>query len=207
MSTRIGLISDLHAAPGPVKEALQIFHAQNVDAIYCAGDIAGYGTQLEETVALLIENQCRTVLGNHDLWHLDRSKDQLLSLTDRYLDSLPFAIEQEIAGKQLYLTHASPDTSLDAGIRLLDEQGEPIPLQRHYWSEVLQDFDADILVVGHTHQVFVETLGGVVVINPGSTLFNHTCATLTLPEMTVQLFPLSGKQPILSWNFSLFKGF
>ena len=63
---------------------------------------------------------------------------------------------------------------------------------------------SDVLIVGHTHQVFSEQLGDVLVINPGSTTFNHTCAILTLPEMKVDIFPLSNKEPILCWNWSMF---
>ena len=44
----------------------------------------------------------------------------------------------------------------------------------------------------------------VLVINPGSTQFNHTCMILTLPEMTVQTFALQGKDPVKSWNWGKF---
>jgi putative phosphoesterase len=68
----------------------------------------------------------------------------------------------------------------------------------------LKTFPADVLIVGHTHQVFAERLGHILVVNPGSTLFNHTCAILTLPEMTVQILSLSNKAPVLSWNWGMF---
>ncbi|HEC11905.1 MAG TPA: metallophosphoesterase, partial [Acidiferrobacteraceae bacterium] len=42
MPTKIGIISDLHATPAPVAEALSIFDQQGVDEVLCAGDIAGY---------------------------------------------------------------------------------------------------------------------------------------------------------------------
>jgi predicted phosphodiesterase len=53
MSTRIGLLSDPHATPQPVAEALAVFRREQVDQVLCAGDIAGYGTQLAETIELL----------------------------------------------------------------------------------------------------------------------------------------------------------
>ena len=34
------------------------------------GDIAGYGADLDHTVALLLEHDCQAVLGNHEIWHL-----------------------------------------------------------------------------------------------------------------------------------------
>jgi predicted phosphodiesterase len=45
-----------------------------------------------------------------------------------------------------------------------------------------------VLVVGHTHQVFAETVGGVLVVNPGSSAFNHSCAILSLPDCTYRCF-------------------
>ena len=38
-------------------------------------------------------------------------------------------------------------------------------------------------------------------VNPGSSAFNHSCAILSLPEMTVQVFPLSDKEIEKTWNW------
>jgi predicted phosphodiesterase len=40
MTTRIGLVSDVHSSPIPLGQALDIFRKENVDEIICAGDIA-----------------------------------------------------------------------------------------------------------------------------------------------------------------------
>ncbi len=102
------------------------------------------------------------------------------------------------------MVHASPPESLMKGIKLLDYDGNLMPDQKAYWSTCLNPFDFDVLVVGHTHQVFARQLGSTLVINPGSTKFNHTCAILTLPDMAVEFFPLSGKTPITAWNWGTF---
>ncbi len=59
----IGLISDVHAAPEPVAEALAIFTQAGVDQVFCAGDIAGYMDELEPTIKLLVDNGCKTIMG------------------------------------------------------------------------------------------------------------------------------------------------
>ena len=69
--TAIGLISDVHATPAPIEEALSIFKQAGVEQVFCAGDIAGYGDQLEQSIALLVKSGCQTILGNHDLLYLD----------------------------------------------------------------------------------------------------------------------------------------
>ena len=58
----LGLISDVHAEPAPVQEALAIFRRAGVQQVQCAGDIAGYHDELEETVALLVDNDVQTVV-------------------------------------------------------------------------------------------------------------------------------------------------
>jgi predicted phosphodiesterase len=58
-----------------------------------------------------------------------------------------------------------------------------------------------VLIVGHTHQVFAEQLGKTLVINPGSTRFNHCCAMLSLPNITIKWFSLSGQKITYTWNW------
>ena len=99
------------------------------------------------------------------------------------------------------------DTSLNFSLRdfnakLLDKQGEVQPERIALWTEHLRTFDRDVLIVGHTHQVFAERIGTTLVVNPGSSAFNHSCAILRLPEMTVEVFPLSDKAVVKNWIWS-----
>ncbi len=198
----VGLISDIHATPAPVAEALSIFRREGVEHILCAGDIAGYGERLDETVALLIDSGCRTIRGNHEMMHLEQAGEDADTPTLRYLRELPATLDVTIEGKRLYMVHARPPDACNGGIKLLDQQGEPLPDRLALWTETLRSCACDVLVVGHTHQVFAAQLGRILVVNPGSTAFNHTCAILRLPEMSVEVFALSGKTPLKTWNWS-----
>ena len=203
--TLIGLVSDVHAAPEPLAEALSIFAKAGVNQVLCAGDIAGYLDQLEQTIALLVENDCKTIMGNHDLLHLAKYKpehdDEADNETISFLKQLPFFYETVIEGKRLYMVHAEPPDGCHGGIKLLDKEGIVQPDEIEQWAEKLQVFNYDVLVVGHTHQVFVEKIGDTLVVNPGSSVFNNCCAILRLPEMTVQLFALNGKKIEKKWNW------
>jgi len=203
LNTKIGIISDPHATPGPVEEALSIFRQEGVEYVLCGGDIAGYGEALDETVELLAASGCAGVIGNHDAWYVDHPADKEGSLTYRYLSGLPASLEITIEGRALYMVHASPPDSLMEGIKLLDEHGELIDEQRACWTDRLQGFAYDVLVVGHTHQVFAERLAGTLVINPGSTLCNHSCAVVSFPELQVEWFALSGRTLRKSWNWGM----
>ena len=201
----IGLISDVHAAPEPVAEALAIFAKAGVEQVLCAGDIAGYMDELEQTIKLLVESGCQTIMGNHDLLYLAKyssaHEDDAGNGTAAFLKALPDSYETMVEGKSVYMVHAQPPDGSHGGIKLLDKNGDLLVDKVAQWKEKLQPFDYDVLIVGHTHQVFVENIGGMLVINPGSTVFNNCCAILRLPEMTVELFALSGKPIQKTWNW------
>jgi putative phosphoesterase len=199
----IGLISDVHATVAPVREALAQFRRAGVDLVCCAGDIAGYHDEVEETVALLVDNDVRAVRGNHDLRYLERHGGDVDDRAVAYLQQLPAVIDIEVAGRRMYVVHAEPpDVCSGGGIRLLDQEGGVRPERAALWTRQLANLNRDVLVVGHSHQVFAAQLGSTLVVNPGSTVFNHTCAILRLPEMTVQMLPLSGQPIRRTWNWA-----
>jgi len=71
---RCAIISDIHGnldALGAVLDAVG-----DVDALYCAGDVVGYGAEPNECCEVIRERAARAVLGNHDaaaVGLLDRS--------------------------------------------------------------------------------------------------------------------------------------
>jgi len=204
MTTTLGLISDVHAKSAPLKEALSIFIREKVDEIICAGDIAGYFEELDATIDLLVEHECSTIIGNHDQAYLELHSDDVDTKQSRFFKSLPETLVYEIEGKRVYVVHAHPPASQHGGIKLLDVDGDLIKEQKEYWQQQLEGVSYDVLIVGHTHQVFAEQLGDVLVVNPGSTQFNHTCMILTLPDMNVTTYALEGKKPLKSWNWGKF---
>jgi len=204
MPTKIGLLSDVHACPAPAQEAMEIFVHENVDKIICPGDIAGYFEGLDATIALLAKSNCISIIGNHDQTWLQNNPDKQDTKSYQYLSTLPESLNYRIEGKTIYVVHAQPPSSQHGGIKLLDVDGKIIPDQKQHWTQELENFDYDVLIVGHTHQIFSELMSNVLVINPGSTQFNHSCMILTLPEMTVQTYALSGKKPLKIWNWGMF---
>ena len=208
MTFKIGLLSDIHASFAPLDEAIHKFRQDGVDLILCAGDIAGYGNDLSAVIDLMKKAGCKAILGNHDLWHLtyEEENNSYSGPIEAYLRSLYWNMEMIIEEKSLFMVHASPPDSILNGIKLLDKNGQMSQTMIDFWQEELSNLPYDILVVGHTHQVFAYQFGKTLVINPGSTLFNHTCAILSLPTMKVKLLSLSGCRPVLSWNWGQFEG-
>ena len=202
MSTRIGIVSDVHASPAPLQQAIDIFEKCGVSEIICAGDIAGYFNQPGPCIDLLKKHRCKTIIGNHDQSYLEDNPDQARSSDFKFLQSLPETIELVIEQVKILVVHAEPPSAQHGGLKLLDQQGQLIPEQLSSWRDKLRGLDSDVLIVGHTHQVFAEQIGDIFVVNPGSSQFNHSCMVLSLPGLQVQTFALEGKPIIRSWNFS-----
>lgn len=203
MTKKIGLVSDVHASPGPLGQALEIFDNENVDEIICAGDIAGYYDTLAPTIELLALSNCKAIVGNHDQSFLATPPRENESSIRAYLQSLPQTLNLVIEQTQVYVVHANPPSEQHGGIKLLDPQGDTRQDRKDEWSMDLAEFEHDVLIVGHTHQVFAEQLGDVLVVNPGSTVFNHSCMILSLPDLSVQTFALGNRDIVKCWNFSM----
>ena len=206
VTIRIGLVSDVHSSPRALEQALDIFARERVDDIICAGDIAGYFDSVAPTVALLAQSGCHAVLGNHDLSYLELAPAATDPAVRDYLERLPPALELERGGKKLLVVHANPPAEQYGGIRLLDQDGGLRPERVGAWTEKLRGVECDVLVVGHTHQVYALQMGDVFVVNPGSSAFNHSCMILSLPDLGVREFALGGREIVRCWNFSMLYG-
>ena len=203
MTTTIGLVSDVHSSPAPLRQALEIFEREKVDDIICAGDIAGYYDTLAPTIELLAQSGCKAVLGNHDQSYLAAPAHEDDHEVRAYLQQLPLTLNLEVEQTNLLVVHANPPADQNGGIRLLDQQGAVIEERRQEWIANLREVDCDVLIVGHTHQVYALQLGDVFVVNPGSSVFNHSCMILSLPDLTVRSFALGNDEIVKCWNFGM----
>ena len=75
-----------------------------------------------------------------------------------YLLQLPVTRRFTLAGKRFLMVHATPRDPLD----------EYLLKDSSIWAKRLQNVDADIVCVGHTHMQFKLEINNVLVINPGS---------------------------------------
>ncbi len=98
--------------------------------------------------------------------------------------------------------HAEPPDRVDGGIRLLDADGNGIEERIRLWRDRLAAVPADLLIVGHSHQVYAHRLGDLLLVNPGSTVFNHSAAIIDLDDLAVHFLPLESHAILPSWNFS-----
>ncbi|GAB4479505.1 MAG: metallophosphoesterase family protein [Anaerolineae bacterium] len=206
---RLGLAADLHGDLHGFEAALAIFQTHGVGQILCAGDIVDRGPDADRIVLLLKQLGALCVKGNHEYSVLGQQARRRASDRRDRLAGLGRVIGDDTAA----FIEALPDTcSLTCeGARLLIAHGVP-------WSDVLGVFpnsrpalfhrlvdhlggQADILILGHTHQPMDARVGALRVINPGSVYGitirdSHTCAVLDLPGGALTVFSLRDRQPI-----------
>jgi putative phosphoesterase len=161
----IAFISDIHGNYEALKAVLSEIDGLGIDRVYCAGDVVGYYSQVNECCAELQSRKVQTVMGNHD-WYMagggfcSRSKsvnDCLLYqrgvIEDRHLDwlkSLPMHLQ--VGGiKMVHGGWCDP----------IDEYLKP---DEDYFERLI----GDVFVSGHTHVQSVHRFGSKLYCNPGS---------------------------------------
>jgi putative phosphoesterase len=159
---KVGIVSDIHCNARGLSQALSLMG--EVEELICLGDSIYEYRFSNEVVALLRERGAQVIVGNHEEYffgpHGERARarpgiDQELAA---WLAGQPHRRELILGGKRLLLVHSTP--------------WEPRGAYIHPGSTLLAGFaevDADVVLYGHTHQHLVERIGGVLVINPGST--------------------------------------
>src|SRR5574341_1717123 len=185
---RIGVISDIHCNTAGLRSALATMG--NIDALFCVGDLVYEYRFQPDVVDLLRERQAFVVQGNHDHVLLKQHRARLLATGQAqphhmaYLEEAPTSLTIELQGKRIFMTHASPWDPFKEYL----VPGHP-KLAR------FEDFDADFVLLGHTHQPMVQRFGHTLVVNSGScgitrnsAYFNLlTCAVLDLQTDEAQI--------------------
>ena len=179
---RVAVITDLHANLPALQAALARIDELGVDAIYCGGDLVGYGPHPNEVCALIAEREIPTIYGNYDYAiarDLDdcgcayvtahdrelgqRSVDWTLAHTAQaskdFMRALSFDLRFAVGDSAVHLVHGSP--------RKVNEylfEDKPASL----YERLAAAEDAGALVFGHTHKPWVHDYGGVRFVNCGS---------------------------------------
>jgi putative phosphoesterase len=169
---RILVVSDIHANWAALQAITQPF-----DVCLCLGDLVDYGPDPVPCVRWAMAHAKYAIRGNHDhgvaqgipvtgetgFRYLTKASrpsmwDALGPEERRYLLQLPVTQRFTLGGKRFLLVHATPRDPLD----------EYLLKDPSVWAKRLQNVDADIVCVGHTHVQFRLEVNKVLVLNPGS---------------------------------------
>jgi putative phosphoesterase len=170
---RILLVADIHAN----WPALQAVANDAHDVCLCLGDLVDYALEPAPCIDWVRRCARLTVRGNHDhgvaqnvtvvgragfkyLTGVTRplTRERLDEKDLRYLAGLPVTRTLTLENTRFLLVHATPRDPLD----------EYAPADAEFWARRLENVEADVVCVGHTHQPYVLEVGHKLVINPGS---------------------------------------
>jgi putative phosphoesterase len=156
--------------------------------------------EADAVVALIQEHAIPCVRGNHDsdsignqAWLRENAIPDHPSLlrneTIAYLSTLPKALWTTIKDKRIMLAHGTPWSE-----HVYLYANNP----RIVYERVIEEAQADVILVGHTHQPMCVHIDGKFVLNPGAvySFGSQTCAMLTLPACEFKIFSLESGQPI-----------
>jgi putative phosphoesterase len=169
---RILVVSDIHANWTALEAIREPF-----DVCLCLGDLVDYGPDPAPCVRWAMEHATYSIRGNHDhgvaqgievsgesgFRYLTKIlRDSMWESLDaderRYLLQLPVTQRVTLDGMRFLLVHATPRDPLD----------EYVLKDRSIWERRIQNVEADVVCVGHSHMQFHLRVNDTIVLNPGS---------------------------------------
>jgi len=162
---KTAIISDIHGNYEALKAVLAEIDLLGIESIYCAGDVVGYYSQVNECCSVLRERKIPCVMGNHD-WYMagggfcprSRSVNDCLAYQRKVIDPehidwlRSFPVQRRIG--EIRLVHGGWADPID----------EYLLPSADYFDRV----DGRVFVSGHSHQQMVQRYGDKVYCNPGS---------------------------------------
>jgi putative phosphoesterase len=182
MSSRVAIVTDIHANLQALEAALARIEELEIERIYCGGDLVGYGPHPNEVCELLSERRVPTIYGNYDYaiardledcgcfyptprdrelgeqsiaWTLAHTGQQ----SKDFMRELPFDLRFELGRKRVRLVHGSPRKVNEY---LLEERAAST------FERIAAIADCDVLAFGHTHKPWIREHADVLFVNCGS---------------------------------------
>ena len=180
--TRLAILSDIHGNRHALEAVWTDLEGQRPDAVYCLGDLVGYGAFPNEVVDFFRSRSIPTIMGNYDegvgfdlddcgcayrtaeerargdvsrLW----SQAETTAENKQFLQTLPMQIRLEQTKPTLLLVHGSPRKINE----YLFEDRPPATFER-----LAALAGTDLVVFGHTHKPYQKRVGKTLFVNAGS---------------------------------------
>jgi putative phosphoesterase len=179
---RLAIISDIHGNLPALEAVLDDIARQQVDAVYCLGDLVGYAPFPNEVTERIRGERIPTVMGNYDdgvafdrdecgcayreadermrgEQSLAWTKARTTSENKAFLRGLPSEIRVEADRKRVLLVHGSPRKMNEY---LFEDRPDSS------FKRLASSSNADIIIFGHTHRPYTKRIGAVWFVNVGS---------------------------------------
>jgi putative phosphoesterase len=172
-NVKVAVLADVHANIHALQTVISDAEARGAEIFLNAGDIVGYGPCPNQVIRLLCVKNAFSIAGNLDRevtepatkskgakrTALKFAQAELKKAHLHYLADLPTEIRLNIADKKVLMVHGSPES-------IEEHLYHNTPISR--FKQLAEKAQADIIVVGHSHDPFHKQVGDVSFINPGS---------------------------------------
>ena len=164
---RIAIFSDIHGNKEALSSIIKDIKKENIDEIISLGDTIGIGPNPKECMDLIINNNIKMVLGNHELYYLKGTdiddkieegeikhhkwiKKQITDTQKQYLENCNITIEKEYNGKKILFAHFLVDYNSKNKYPFYDlnitKDGSI--------KKIIKSLDYDLIFIGHEHNDF-----------------------------------------------------
>jgi len=179
---KIGIISDIHGNLPGLKASYEVLLQEGVDQIVCLGDLVHFGPYPAEVIDFIQQHEIESVQGNCDRtvakrrddtgdsfenihWEnlasevLSWTKDQINPDQRRFLMKLPAELKYMVGSVRILGVHGLPGNICGSIQHNASKEVYDYLLHRNF---------CDVLLTGHTHEMFLQPRKTRMIINPGS---------------------------------------
>lgn len=174
------MIGDIHGNLPALEAVLEDAKRRKAEAIWCLGDLVGYGPFPDEVVRVVRRRFLLTIRGNYDTkvlrvpsrdedWFREKGNHKALAFSwawenlspesREHLEALPETLRLAVGRWKILLVHGSPESPR--------EHLDPKTTEERLAS-LGEQCGADVVCCGHSHVPFSRRVGDRIFINPGS---------------------------------------
>lgn len=164
---RIAIFSDVHGNREALTSIIEDIKKENIDEVICLGDTIGIGPNPKECMDLIVDNNIKMVLGNHELYFLKGTdiddemgegeiqhqhwiKEQITDRQKQYLENCSLTLEKDYNGKRLLFEHFLIDYNLKDQYPFHDLK----IVKDGTINGVAESLNYDLIFIGHEHNNF-----------------------------------------------------
>jgi len=163
---KIAIFTDIHGNKEALSSIINDIKKEGINEIICLGDIIGIGPNPKECMDIIIDNNIKTVLGNHELYYLKGTdidemgegeikhqnwvKEQITDKQKEYLEKCNMTIKKEYNGKKILFEHFLIDYNSQKQYPFYDLS----IIKEDSINNIVKSLDYDLIFIGHEHNKF-----------------------------------------------------
>ena len=164
---KIAIFSDIHGNREALTSIMEDIKKEGISEIICLGDTIGIGPNPNECMNIIVDNNIKMVLGNHELYflkgtqiddemsegeikHQNWIKKQITDIQKQYLEKCNLTLEMNYNGKKVLFEHFPIDHNSKDQYPFHDLK----IVKDGSINEITKFLNYDLIFIGHEHNAF-----------------------------------------------------